>query len=665
MDKNKIGSVKRVLFILILVAAFIVLSGVALMWYDNIERTTDRSETIADMGESRIVTAFFNDHSAAVGFAGDKLAKVDPEGNEIWSFETGSSVKAVEVSNDTGHIYIAIEGPDVLCLDRDGNLVAEATVRGRGMHLYYNEEAGRVVVAHGVGVTSQKFFVSVFDEDLNQISSVQTFMDTYAVAITSDAKLTFYGTKDSRVGAIDNSSDAVLWEALTKFAVKAIEIVEDSALVVAADERGNIFAISYDSPNGKIIWEYNLTDVTPVSMAVDTENEVIIIGDSNGFLHAFDYYGNYLMNKLIGSGEISAITFDHETESIYGSYGSMLFVATMIQNVAITTFDFGALGLAILVTGVIMLMITFFMYIYRASSRAHETMRLMSKGRIAYIMLTPTFLLLFVFVYYPIASGFTGAFTNWSPFRETAYVGFDNFVRIATDVYVWIGVKNMLLLTVTNLLKTVTMPLLAAVLMAHLLSNKLKYLYRTSFVLTTIVPAVAAMLMWRMMLDPNIGLINNVLRAIGLEQYAMAWLGEPDLAIWAIIFIGFPWIGIFPFLVYYGGLIGISQEIYDSSKIDGVNAFQRFMRIELPLITPQLKMLLLLGLIGSLQDYQGILLTTRGGPGRATYVPALEVFFNIADFGEYGYASAIGLMLFVFIMIVTLCILRIPTHEQV
>jgi ABC-type sugar transport system permease subunit len=75
-------------------------------------------------------------------------------------------------------------------------------------------------------------------------------------------------------------------------------------------------------------------------------------------------------------------------------------------------------------------------------------------------------------------------------------------------------------------------------------------------------------------------------------------------------------------------------------------------------------MLLLLSVIGSLQDYGGIYLLTRGGPGRSTYVPALEVYFNVSSFGEYGYASAIGLMLFVFIMLLTLLILRIPTVQD-
>ena len=651
-----------ILRILMVVAVLVILSGVFLMRHYSIERATDRSETIADMGETRLVTAFFDDHYAVVGFASDRLIKVDPSGNELWRHETEGSVRSIKLSNNTGHIFVAIEGPEVFSLDREGNLIASAEVRGRSMTLYYNEEAGKVAVVHGVGVTSDRFFVTTFDEQLNLIGSFQTFFDTNAVAVTSDGMFTFFGTVDSRIGAMDADGNW-LWEVLAKFSVQAMELVEERNLLIVADDRGFIQAISYAGERGRQVWEYALEDVTPTSIAVDTKNEVIVIGCSNGHLHALDFDGYFLMSKLVGGGAINAMTIDYETGSIFGSSGRALFEASYIQNIAVTEVAFGDISIFIMIAGVLLLIISFFMHLYRVSARAHHTMRLMAKGRMAYIMLIPTFSLLAVFVYYPIVTGLGGAFTNWSPHRETEFIGFENFRRIATDIYVWTGVRNMLLLTFTDLLKTLTMPLFAALLTVHLISRRMRYFYRTMIVLTTIVPGVAAALMWRMMLDPNIGLINNVLRSIGLDRFALAWLGEEHLAIWAIIFIGFPWIGVFPFLVYYGGFIGISSEIFDSAKIDGTNAAQRFFRIELPLITPQIKMLLLLGLIGGLQSYQGILLTTRGGPGRSTYVPALEVFFNIAEFGEFGYASAIGLLLFVFILLVSLIILKIPTYE--
>ena len=661
MTVKKTGAIKRYLIIAMLAALAIIIAAAAILVLHASESGRSKSETIADMGEDKLVSAFFDDHSAVVGFSSNKLVMTDPDGKELWSRETGGSVKGLAISEESGSIYAACEDGSVIRLDRDGNVVAEATLKGRAMDLYYVPAAGKVVVAHGVGVTSQKFYVTVLDEQLDSANTIQTFMDTYACAMTSDGETTFYGTKDSRVGAI-NAGGAVAWEVYSKYSVMDIALIESHKLLAVVDEKGYVYGISYE--HGKTLWNDRIPDTVAVSVTADEKNAVIIVGDISGTLYAYDYEGNLLAKKQVGSGTINAVTVCATDNSLYGACGKALFVTGAFENQTAIEFAYKTLGMVLLVTGALAFIVLFFIFLYHQNQRAREIMQAIRRRKVAYFMLTPTFALLLVFVYYPIIRGFWGAFTNWSPFRETAFVGLQNFRRIGSDIYVWIGVKNMLLLTFTGLVKTMTMPLIAALLISHLASNKLKYLYRTGFVLTTIVPGVAASLMWKMMLDPNIGLINNVLRAVGQGQLARSWLGEEQLAIWSIIFIGFPWIGVFQFLVFYGGFMGIDPEIYDSSKIDGADALRRFFRIELPLITPQLKMLLLLGLIWGLQDYQGILLTTRGGPGRSTYVPALEVFFNVSEFGEYGYASAIGLMLFAFILIVSLTIMKIPTVDD-
>jgi ABC-type sugar transport system permease subunit len=358
------------------------------------------------------------------------------------------------------------------------------------------------------------------------------------------------------------------------------------------------------------------------------------------------------------------MTITDSEDKYVGVSGSSIVSIDSFSNKKINSADTGLAGTIILPVAIAAIIAIILIYQYKNNVKAHNVMHLMNKGRVAYFMLIPTFSLLAVFIYIPIAGGLGGAFTNWSPARPLQFTGIDNFKKMATDVYVWVGLNNMLKITFTSLAKTMIFPLLTACLIVHLKSGTLKYAYRTGFILTTIIPGVAAVMLWQMMFDPNIGLINNILQVAGLGQFQRAWLGEERTAIWAIIFMGFPWIGVFPFLVFYGGLISISNEIYDSAKVDGVNIISRFFRIELPLLTPQIRMLLLLSVIGSLQDYGGIYLLTSGGPGRSTYVPALEVFFNVSTFGEYGYASAIGLMLFVFIMLLTQLILRIPTVQD-
>jgi raffinose/stachyose/melibiose transport system permease protein len=157
-----------------------------------------------------------------------------------------------------------------------------------------------------------------------------------------------------------------------------------------------------------------------------------------------------------------------------------------------------------------------------------------------------------------------------------------------------------------------------------------------------------------MMYDPYSGLINNLLVLVGLESWQHAWLGEADYAMWSIIFAGFPWITAFPFLVYMGGLINIDKDIFDAADIDGVSGMQRFFRIDLPLIRPQIRIILFFAYLGAIQMYSSIWVYTRGGPGHATYVPALQMYYQISNGANLGYASAIGLVLFFIVLVGTL-----------
>jgi ABC-type sugar transport system permease subunit len=141
-----------------------------------------------------------------------------------------------------------------------------------------------------------------------------------------------------------------------------------------------------------------------------------------------------------------------------------------------------------------------------------------------------------------------------------------------------------------------------------------------------------------------------LLRAAGLGEYAHSWLAEKSTSLWAIIFVGFPWVGAFQFLIYIGGLINIPAELYEAARMDGVSVRQRFRHIDLPMLRPQLALILFFTFIGSVQGYQNILLLTKGGPGFSTYVPAFQMYQKLAAEGQYGYASAIGVVLFFIVL---------------
>jgi ABC-type sugar transport system permease subunit len=289
---------------------------------------------------------------------------------------------------------------------------------------------------------------------------------------------------------------------------------------------------------------------------------------------------------------------------------------------------------------------------------AAKLLRKMWLHRMAYIMLAPTFTLIILFNYRGIVLALIRAFTDWSRTNNTvakmSFIGLDNFRTMLTEGYFLTGMKNLLLLMATGILKTLTVPLVLAWLVYNIRGAKRKYLHRFLFVLPIVVPGVIGALIWQRIYDPTIGLLTNILAKLHLDSLQRVWLGDAKTAIWAVIFMGFPFVGAMAFLVYYGGFINIDQEIIESARIDGGSRWNIFWRVQLPMIRPQINILITLQIIGSMQDFNGIYILTGGGPGTATYVPALELYFNAAQFGRYGYASALGVVLLIFTLTVTI-----------
>lgn len=159
------------------------------------------------------------------------------------------------------------------------------------------------------------------------------------------------------------------------------------------------------------------------------------------------------------------------------------------------------------------------------------------------------------------------------------------------------------------------------------------------------------------------GAINGILRFVGLGNLATAWLGNTDTALWALVFIGFPWAGTF-FIIFFGALIGVPSSLFEAAKIDGCGWFKRIVFIDVPMISPQIKYVFVTGFIMSIQDFQRVYVTTMGGPQNSTYTPMLELFFTMTKFNNYGEAAAMGLIMFAVIFGATLINLRMKTTQM-
>lgn len=280
------------------------------------------------------------------------------------------------------------------------------------------------------------------------------------------------------------------------------------------------------------------------------------------------------------------------------------------------------------------------------------------RHRVSYLFLLPTFAFLAVFNYLPALSGLVHAFTEWETGSKAHWIGLGNFQQMAHDEFLRFSVVNQVILLAAGLVKTLAVPFIAAEMLFHLRSRRLQYVFRTGLMIPMVVPGMVGVLLWGFIYDPNIGLLNKALTLLGFPSLTRAWLGDWHTALPAVIGVGFPWVSGLALLIYLAGLIAIPQDILDSCALDGATGWQRIWRIDLPLLRGQIRLLTALTLIGSLQDFGSLLVLTGGGPGLATHVPALHMYYQAFRFGNYGYASAIGFVLFLVILILTVTNMR-------
>lgn len=283
-------------------------------------------------------------------------------------------------------------------------------------------------------------------------------------------------------------------------------------------------------------------------------------------------------------------------------------------------------------------------------------LRQIYKSKNAYLFILPMFLLLFTFSYFPAFSGLYHSFFDWDAVGTAKFIGFDNFKEAFSDEVFLDSFGTMFKLLIPRLLITVVVPLIVAELIYGIKSQKAKYFYRVAFLLPMVAPGVVGAMIWKNIYDPNNGLLIQVCRLLGIVEKTAAidWLGNPDLVIFAVIFQGFPWVGGASVLIYLAGLNSISTEIIESAVLDGANRWTRFWHLDMPLLLGQVRYFLIFGLIAGLQDYSTQMLLTDGGPGFSTMVPGYYMFTQAFKSGRMGYASAIGMILFVIIMLVTL-----------
>jgi ABC-type sugar transport system permease subunit len=272
------------------------------------------------------------------------------------------------------------------------------------------------------------------------------------------------------------------------------------------------------------------------------------------------------------------------------------------------------------------------------------------------VLLLPSLALIGVFSYYPALRSLIGGFYQWNGFSPPTYAGVSQFKEYLQSPNFSTEAKNLAILVGGSILITLVSQFTAAEIVVHLPARAAaiaKYL----LVLPIVLPPLVLIEVWAYLLQPGSGLVDKIFGAVGLPE--PGWLSDPHLALVSILLIGFPWISNLGFLIFLGGLQNLPKDIVDASRLDGLGGLRRVFAIDIPLLMPQFRIVVILSGIYAVQNFIPILLLTNGGPGTATLVPGLDMYQSAFSNDQYGYGMAIGTLLFAVMLVFTLAAMRL------
>lgn len=267
-----------------------------------------------------------------------------------------------------------------------------------------------------------------------------------------------------------------------------------------------------------------------------------------------------------------------------------------------------------------------------------------------YLFILPWVIGFLLFTIGPMLISLALSFTTYD-LSEVRYAGLHNYhYLLGRDPLFWKSLAN----TAIYVAFSVPLGLTGSLLLAMLLDTNARgiSIFRTVYYLPSLTPAVASSLLWMWLLHPDIGIINFALRHLGVT-HPPGWLQSESWALPSMVLMSLWGIGGARMIIFLAGLQGISEHYYEAAKIDGANAWRRFLHITLPLITPVIFFNLVLGVIGAFQVFTNAYIMTEGGPNNATLFYALYLYRNAFVYFKMGRASAMAWILFAILFVFT------------
>lgn len=280
-----------------------------------------------------------------------------------------------------------------------------------------------------------------------------------------------------------------------------------------------------------------------------------------------------------------------------------------------------------------------------------------------YLWVLPALLLYTIFKLVPLVAGLWIALLRWDGIEEPRFIGLQNFTRIFSDVNLIGALWNNVQYAFGTVIGKIVLSLLLALLLNQALRGR--DFYRTALFMPVVMSFVVVGILWSWIFNNQFGLLNNLLRAVGLNALALDWLGNPKIALWSLMMVDiWKWYG-FHMVIFLAGLQTIPIEFYDAARVDGASRWQQFVSVTLPLLRPIMAVNVTLSLMGALNVFDIPYVMTEGGPANSTNVLALHIYLQAFKFNRIGYGTALSYALMVLVIVVALVQLRLMARDSI
>ncbi len=268
-----------------------------------------------------------------------------------------------------------------------------------------------------------------------------------------------------------------------------------------------------------------------------------------------------------------------------------------------------------------------------------------------YFMIAPNMIGLGIFFFYPFFKNMYNSFYDIGAFNVTKWAGLSNYKKMISDTVMWQSLGN----TFKYVLIIVPFTLVLSLLVAVLLNTKVKgqSVFRVLYFIPAITMTAAVAIVWRWLYNGDFGILNYILGLFGIPS--RSWLSDPKIALFSISAVSI-WMGVgYNMIILLAGIQGISGSYYEAASIDGAGPLKKFRHITLPLVTPTLFFVMTTSLISAFQTFDVIYMMINSNSIALNSTQSVVLYFyrNAFVFSKKGYASAIAMLLFVIIMLIT------------